>query len=557
MPKFFLFIFCSIFLVNCGANNTITPPLTNTGTAESPQETMMREHCKMMPEMNGCEKYLTETTTNTSESLNTQILTDDATTTDAKPTEVVNLKNGDTYNLTIQKVRKVVNGKSIILLSYNGSIPGPTFRVPRGAEVIFRVKNTVAGLETTIHPHGLRLDNQYDGVPKSLGGFQDPIAIGNTYEQKIKFPDTGIFWFHPHTRDDFEQEAGEYGTFLVYDPAEKPTYDTESVIVLDDILLNSDGTLANFASRGVDYTLMGRYGNTMLINGETNFSLTMKQNEVKRLYLVNTANARPFDFTIPGVKMKLVGGDNGYYEQETWVDHIIISPAERYIIDIMPTKSGSYPISSIGGGKNISLGTLSVTENSQISGYKKDFETLNSHDILGGLGSIESYFTKAPDKSLTIGMTMKGMENMGNMHMGNGMIDDDSIEWEDTMNMMNINSSDKNLTWELTDDTTGKKNMDIDWTFQKGSLVKIHIYNDPNSMHPMQHPFHMHGQRFLVLNQNGTQNDNLVWKDTVLIPKGESVDILVDMSNPGVWMAHCHIVEHLFAGMMFGYTVEQ
>ena len=75
-------------------------------------------------------------------------------------------------------------------------------------------------------------------------------------------------------------------------------------------------------------------------------------------------------------------------------------------------------------------------------------------------------------------------------------------------------------------------------------------------MHPMQHPFHMHGQRFLVLNQNGITNTNLVWKDTVLIPKNQYVDILVDMSNPGNWMAHCHIAEHLFAGMMFGYRIE-
>lgn len=146
----------------------------------------------------------------------------------------------------------------------------------------------------------------------------------------------------------------------------------------------------------------------MFINGETNFSLNMKQNEVKRLYLVNTANARPFDFSIPGMQMKLVGSDNGYYQKETLVDHVIIAPAERYIVDIMPTKSGNYPIESIGGGKNISLGTLSVTESSQISPYKKDFETLRTHDILGGLTeNLESYFSKAPDKNLTIGMTMK------------------------------------------------------------------------------------------------------------------------------------------------------
>lgn len=131
MPKILLFVFCSLFLVNCGTTNNVTPTPSNTGVTESPQDAMMREHCKMMPEMQGCEKYLAETKTNTNESLNTSILTDDATTTDAKPTEVVNLKNGDTYDLTIQKVRKVINGKSVVLLSYNGSIPGPTFRTPR------------------------------------------------------------------------------------------------------------------------------------------------------------------------------------------------------------------------------------------------------------------------------------------------------------------------------------------------------------------------------------------------------------------------------------------
>ncbi len=86
--------------------------------------------------------------------------------------------------------------------------------------------------------------------------------------------------------------------------------------------------------------------------------------------------------------------------------------------------------------------------------------------------------------------------------------------------------------------------------------MKIRLTNDKEAMHPMQHPFHMHGQRFLILNRNGTINTNFVWKDTVLIPKDQYVDILVDMSNPGNWMAHCHIVEHLFAGMMFGYRVE-
>ena len=124
------------------------------------------------------------------------------------------------------------------------------------------------------------------------------------------------------------------------------------------------------------------------------------------------------------------------------------------------------------------------------------------------------------------------------------------------MPMMNELSTTDNTRWFLTDPETGKKNMDIDRRFAQGDVVKIRIFNDPESVHPMQHPIHFHGQRFLVINKNGVVNQNLVWKDTVLVPTGEYVDILLDISNPGTWMAHCHIAEHLTAGMMMKFIVE-
>lgn len=124
------------------------------------------------------------------------------------------------------------------------------------------------------------------------------------------------------------------------------------------------------------------------------------------------------------------------------------------------------------------------------------------------------------------------------------------------MPMMNELSTTDNTRWFLIDPETGKKNMDIDRRFEQGDVVKIRIFNDPESVHPMQHPIHFHGQRFLVINKNGVINQNLVWKDTVLVPTGEYVDILLDISNPGTWMAHCHIAEHLTAGMMMKFTVE-
>lgn len=164
----YLSIFVSIFLLtSCSTLRTDTLTYTNISEV-SPEDEMMREHCKTMPAMPGCERYITSTNAplDTLSSLNSLILTEDSTVTDVKPTEIVNLKDGDTYNLTISKVRKVINGKSYIMLSYNGSIPGPTFRAPKGATVTFRVQNTVKELETTVHPHGIRLNYLYDGVPK-------------------------------------------------------------------------------------------------------------------------------------------------------------------------------------------------------------------------------------------------------------------------------------------------------------------------------------------------------------------------------------------------------
>jgi FtsP/CotA-like multicopper oxidase with cupredoxin domain len=114
---------------------------------------------------------------------------------------------------------------------------------------------------------------------------------------------------------------------------------------------------------------------------------------------------------------------------------------------------------------------------------------------------------------------------------------------------MNWLSTSKQVRWILRDET-GKENMDIDWHAPVGSVIKLRIFNDPKSFHPMQHPIHLHGQRMLVVSRDGVPTRNLVWKDTALIPVGSTVDLLIDASNPGDWMLHCHIAEHLGAGMM-------
>jgi FtsP/CotA-like multicopper oxidase with cupredoxin domain len=131
------------------------------------------------------------------------------------------------------------------------------------------------------------------------------------------------------------------------------------------------------------------------------------------------------------------------------------------------------------------------------------------------------------------------------------------IEWEDDMVEINKITTPTNMRWKLVDRATGEANAAIDWRFTVGDRVKVRLINEMDSDHPMHHPFHVHGAgRFLILTRNGEIEPNLVWKDTVLVRTGEVVDILLDITNPGRWMAHCHIAEHHESGMMFSFTVD-
>ena len=134
--------------------------------------------------------------------------------------------------------------------------------------------------------------------------------------------------------------------------------------------------------------------------------------------------------------------------------------------------------------------------------------------------------------------------------------DGEGIEWEDDMVAVNRLTTPANMRWKLVDKATGAANAAIDWQFTEGDRVKIALVNEMDSDHPMHHPFHLHGAgRFLVLARDGVPEPNLVWKDTVLVRTGQTVDILFDVTNPGLWMAHCHIAEHMQSGMMFSFNV--
>ena len=500
---------------------------------------------------------------------------------EAIPAPVVHLSDGAVLSLRIAPVRKTIAGGPVRMLSYNGSIPGPLLRVRQGTSVTVEVTND-ADLEQTVHWHGLRLDNRFDGVPYVT---QPAIPVGGRFTYQLQFPDPGLYWYHPHFREDYSQEMGLSGQIIVdpVDPDYWPPVNREIALTIDDVLLEH-GRMPAFHRSGPTHTMMGRFGTVMLVGGETDPSFDVTAGEVVRLYLTDTANTRIFNLGVSGARLKLVGGDSGRYEHEELVDAVMIAPSERAIVDVLVDRPGHVVLEQRTPDGTSTLATLVVGEGGASPSFADDFAELRVDPQLTAARSrLAPHLERDPDKHLTFSGSMDmgdmdmGDMDMGDMDMGSmhghgagamthhGMADHqpgpdaetgDGIEWTDTMPEMNVMSDRSNMQWKIIDLATGASNQDISWQFHVGDRVKIRLDNSAGSDHDMHHPFHLHGAgRFLVLSRAGVPEPNLVWKDTVLVRAGQVVDVLFDASNPGRWMAHCHIAEHNESGMMFSFDV--
>lgn len=482
---------------------------------------------------------------------------------DEKKQEIVNLKEGDNYTIEIVKVKKMIWNKEVEMLSYNWSIPGPIIKTKVWTKAKITIVNKVSDLETTLHSHGLRLSDMFDWVVKDMMWKQDPIKYGDSFTYELSFPDEWVFWYHPHLREDIQQELWLYWNYIV-EPIWEETrnfVNREWPIILDDILLNWD-KVKPFYKDFTNYVLMWRFWNTMFVNGSSDYEFNMKSGEVVRAYVTNTANTRVFNLKIPWIKMKLIWSDIWKYEEESFIDNLIISPWERYIVDLYSPKSWIFEILNSTPDEDITLWKINVSSEKVEISFKDKFETLNINEVVKkDIENYRQYFSKEVDKNLTLELWNVGKKwwiyksDMWMMWL-HKMWDNEEIEWEDNMPMMNKESTSLNYEWKIIDEDTKKENMDINWQFKKDDIVKIRIENKKDWAHPMQHPFHLHGQRFLVLERNWEKQTNLVWKDTVLIKTWENIEILADMSNPWEWMAHCHISEHLFSGMMMHFSVK-
>jgi FtsP/CotA-like multicopper oxidase with cupredoxin domain len=535
---------------------------------------------------------------------------------EASRPRLVELADGDEFELEIIPVRKRIGDATVRMLAYNGSVPGPTLEVQQGATITVHVTNH-GDLEATVHWHGLRLENRYDGTHDT----QAPIPVGDTFTYQVHVPDSGAYWYHPHIREDYGQELGLYGNILVTSNEADywPPVNRELLLTLDDILIE-DGKIAAFSESETTHVAMGRFGNVMLVSGEADPALEAKRGEVLRFYFTNTANTRVFNVTLPGVQMKLVGADAGHYEHEQFVDEVLLAPSERVVVDVLFPDPGEFALEHRTPGRTYRLTSISVVDEQPQQSFADEFAGLRTNrDMVEQRERIAPFLEAPPDKTLSFVAEMKmdapegvpvvyvcpmhpevtsdepdrcpkcGMKLLpaslveaggrhgghhGHGHGHGGSHGEhhhhqhtepeperahdtaQGIEWEDDMVEVNRTTTPSNTRWKLVDRETGAENAQIDWTFHVGDQVKLRLVNEMDSDHPMPHPFHVHGAgRFLILARDGVVEPNLVWKDTVLVRTGEIVDILLDVTNPGRWMAHCHIAEHHESGMMLSFDV--
>ncbi len=458
-------------------------------------------------------------------------------------TQEIIILDGETFQLSANIQEATINGIKIKQFLYNDQFPGPRLRLTKGSTIYVNFTNNLKE-PTTIHWHGIRLDNPNDGLP---GVTQPPIDPGKSHLYTLHVPDAGIFWYHPHIREDKQQELGLYGNIIVEEQNRSIPINREEFIILDDILLTPTGVYP-YGNDQITHALMGRFGNIMLLNGKEQYDLKVRKGEIVRFYFTNAANVRPFRLEIPGVKLKLIASDLSHYEQEQFTDAVIISPGERYVINAYFDKPGDFVLKNTNSIASTVLGIIKVNDDHAENDFSEEFNTMHVDDVVTQeVSSLKSYFNKTIDVNLLL--TAEFGHMMGGMHHHG----EDGIEWEDEMPDMNQMMGSNMVKWQIVDQETKKADRVFHW--KVGDKIKMRITNDHNSPHAMQHPFHLHGQRFLVLAVNGKKTTNFAWKDTVLIPADSKVDLLVDIANPGTWMIHCHIAEHLHTGMMMMFDV--
>jgi len=386
---------------------------------------------------------------------------------------------------------------------FNGSSPGPTLEAKVGDEIIIHFFNNLPE-PTTIHWHGMRIDNRMDGSPR----VQDPVQPGELFEYRFVAPDAGTFWYHPHIRTNEQVERGLYGAIVIHDPSD-PEVDGERVLMLDDIYLTASNTIAPFLADHAE-AMHGRYGNELLTNGRSITDAPLggvPEGSVERWRIINSANARTMEISISGARARIIGSDGGLFEAPIPAGRFAIAAGHRFDLEIAYDRPGMVELVSH---------VLALNQAGQ---------------------TVE---LPLPVYVVASGATA---ESPRDIPWQGEVLPNRPVDRDVTVEFDAVNSA-GGLQWRLNGLTHGATL----FTFQQGETVRMHL---TNLLGP-EHPFHLHGQFFQVVNPPLPG-----LRDTVLLPGMSEVEVIAYFDNPGNWLAHCHILEHAALGMVSEIIVAQ
>ena len=405
---------------------------------------------------------------------------------------------------------------------YDGRVPGPEIRVPQGAKVSRRFLN---GLPqgSTVHWHGVRLENAMDGVPELT---QPAVKPGDGFLYDFTAPDAGTFWYHPHERAWEQMARGLYGALIVEEP-EPPLVDRDEVLLIDDWRLAEDASIhESFGSLG-DWSHGGRTGNWITVNGEARWRLRVGRHERLRLRLANVANARIFSLALKGLDGWLVALDGQPLDEARPAGAIVLAPGQRsdLLVDAVAELGEQAVLYSREREGSFVLATFTVDGTARSERLPVPPPLVpNPVPALGNL---------AGAKRATLQMEGGAMGGLREARMNGRMLA-----------MRELAQAGK--LWALN----GEVEMPEEplFTAERGETGLLRIINQTAWPHGM----HLHGHHFRAMGSDGNAGP---LRDTLLVDREQTVEIGFVADNSGDWMLHCHTLEHSISGMRTWFRV--
>lgn len=409
------------------------------------------------------------------------------------------------------------------VMAYDAQIPGPTIRIPQGERVAFRLHNDL-DQPTSVHWHGIRLENAMDGVP---GLTQAPINPGEAFDYNFVAPDAGTYWYHSHLKSWEQVTRGLYGALIVEEPV-PVSVDTDRVFLADDWRLDENGQIAGNFGHMRDASHGGRMGNWLTVNGQTKPIFDVRPGERIRLRCISAANARIMAFAFPGLKPSVVAIDGQPLAvPEELIAPLAIAPAQRadLIIDIPTDGPKEFLINEVSTGEPLSAAIFVVSG----APYRDKVLAMGSL-ILPPNPLPDALIT---DDALAVDLLMEGgaMGQLREATYHGQLYDLRSLVLE------------KGKAWAFN----GEAGRTVEPLFKAslGRTVTINMINETRWPHAM----HIHGHHFRIVEKNGQPINDLTWRDTELMEPGDRTRIAFLADNPGKWLFHCHMLEHHMAGM--------